>query len=140
MVERLRWSGALMALWLAGCASQSDQGQLCGELSTFYQPPETQDLFKVVVTRIDAENVISKPTYALAPGTYQLRLVELIDDPRLSVSLRNRSYKEMTLTVEANTRYHLAARFHSDKRHQGVSGQYWDPVVWRESATECRMK
>ncbi|MBY5921456.1 hypothetical protein [Ferrimonas balearica] len=139
MVDKLRW-GAMAALLLAGCASQGDLTKPCGELSTFYQPPETQNLFKVVVTRINEENVISKPTYQLAPGTYQIRLVELIDDPRLSVSLRNRSYKELTLKVDADVRYHLAARFNSDKRYQGISQQYWDPVVWRESTTECRMK
>ncbi|ADN75079.1 conserved hypothetical protein [Ferrimonas balearica DSM 9799] len=140
MVDKRHWSGLIAALVLAGCASQGDVGEPCGEVSTFYQPPETQNLYKVVVTRIDDDNVISKPNYQLAPGTYQLRLVELIDDPRLSVSLRNRGYKELTLTVKAGTRYHLAARFNTDKRFQGPSREYWDPVVWRESTTECRMK
>ncbi|MBY5990572.1 hypothetical protein [Ferrimonas balearica] len=136
---RAGWSAALV-LALAGCASQTEVVQPCGELSTFHQPPQTQDLFKVIVTRIDDNNVVSKPTYKLAPGTYQLRLVELIDDPRLSVTLRNRGYKDLTVTVEAGVRYHLAAQFNSDKRYQGVSRQYWDPIVWRESPTECTMK
>ncbi|MBY6187043.1 hypothetical protein KUV89_10445 [Marinobacter hydrocarbonoclasticus] len=139
MVGRVSWS-VLVALMLAGCASQSDVGKPCGELSTFYQPPETQSLFKVVVTRINDDNVVSKPNYQLAPGTYQIRLVELIDDPRLSVSLRNRGYKELTLEVAAGTRYHLAARFNSDKRFNSMEREYWDPVVWRESAVECRIK
>ena len=45
--------------------------------------------------------------------------------------------KTLTVTVKADTTYYLAAKFNEEKRNSRVSGEYWDPVVWREKPDTC---
>ncbi|SDK31504.1 hypothetical protein SAMN04488540_12540 [Ferrimonas sediminum] len=129
-----------VALILTACASHDDQQGLCGELSTFHQPPETENLFRAVVTRIDDTNVVTKASYRLAPGTHTLRVVELIDDPRLGISLRDRHYKEFTLRVEAGVEYHLGARFETPVEVPSSKTDYWQPVVWKQEPVQCHLE
>ncbi len=45
--------------------------------------------------------------------------------------------KTLTVTVQADTTYYLAAKFNEEKRNSRVSGEYWEPVVWREKPDDC---
>ncbi|WP_028110554.1 hypothetical protein [Ferrimonas futtsuensis] len=122
---------------LAGCAS--NQEFACGVVASGVRPPAEQGLFQVMVTHIDGQPVVSKASYRLPPGEHQLRLVELIDDPRLGISLRDRSYREMTLKVEANQQFSLAARF--DPAAESVAeGRYWEPTLWQQHAQTCSLE
>ncbi|WP_028113835.1 hypothetical protein [Ferrimonas kyonanensis] len=129
-----------VALILTACASHDDQQGLCGKLSTFHQPSETENLFRAVVTRIDDANVVTKASYRLTPGTHTLRVVELIDDPRLGISLRDRHFKEFTLRVEAGVEYHLGARFEVREESPDSTSEYWQPVVWKQEQTQCHFE
>ena len=122
---------------LTGCAS--NQEFACGVVASGVRPPAAQGLYQVMVTHIDGQAVVSKASYRLRPGEHKLRLVELIDDPRLGVSLRDRSYREMTLWVEADQQFSLAARF--DPASQPVEGgRYWEPTIWQQQAQVCSLE
>jgi hypothetical protein len=122
---------------LSACATSVDEAARCGTVSGFLEPDREADFYRVVVTHLDGKPVISKPNYQLAPGEYRFTLAELIDAPSLRVSLAARSPKELNLRVEAGTRYHLAAKFNTDKAYFGKDTGYWQPVVRQQEAHEC---
>ncbi|TKB46876.1 hypothetical protein FCL40_17025 [Ferrimonas sediminicola] len=122
---------------LAGCAS--NQEFACGVVSSGARPPAEQGLFQVLVTHIDGQPVVSKASYRLSPGRHDLRLVELIDDPRLGVNLRARSYRELTLQLQPDQELLLAARF--DLQGQKPDGgRYWEPVIWQRRQHSCSLE
>ncbi|MCG9714858.1 hypothetical protein L1D40_00095 [Shewanella insulae] len=122
---------------LSGCASGPDNESLCATVSGYQMPDESQGLYRAVVTHLNGKPVISRPNYRLAPGEYQFTLAELIDSPRLKVKLAARQTKTLTLHIEANQRYHLAAQFNRDKIYRGLDSDYWQPVVWAQEPHEC---
>ncbi|ASJ97464.1 hypothetical protein [Shewanella marisflavi] len=122
---------------LSGCASGPDEDALCATVSGYQMPDESQGLYRAVVTHLNGKPVISRPNYRLAPGEYQFTLAELIDSPRLKVKLAARQTKTLTLHLEANQRYHLAAQFNQDKIYRGLDTDYWQPVVWAQEPHEC---
>ncbi|TKB55460.1 hypothetical protein [Ferrimonas aestuarii] len=122
---------------LGGCASGPDYEGTCAEISTFATPPETEDLYRAVITRIDDNNVVTKASYRLSPGKHRLRVVELIDDPRLGVKLRNRRYHDFEVELAPHTRYHIGAQFNADQRFRGHDAKYWQPVVWKQTQKQC---
>ncbi|GAA4880679.1 hypothetical protein [Ferrimonas pelagia] len=126
----------VMASLLAACAHDPHADRPCGELVVFQQPPKRADLHKLVITRINDKAVISQPSYRFKPGQYQLQLMEFIDDPRLAVALKERSYREMTLEVVADQRYHLAAQVQADALAEPEG--YWLPVVWKQFGAACQ--
>ncbi|HRQ65049.1 MAG TPA: PDZ domain-containing protein [Xanthomonadaceae bacterium] len=122
-----------------GGAAASTRG--CGEISSFATPPRARDLFPVIVTGIDGEEWFgtNRSSWRVPAGTYKVRVVELISDPRLRVSSAQRGYsKVMEITVEPDRTYDLAARFNVDQRFRGPQGAYWDPEVWRSEPKACR--
>ncbi len=130
--------GTLALALLAGCASGgTDKSLPCGEVAVFQQPEGRDNLYKVAVTQIDGEAVVSKASYRLAPGSHHLRLMEFIDDPRLAVPNAQRSYREMTLEVAAGQRYHLVAELAPEHREEAAS--YWQPRVWKQVESGCSM-
>lgn len=130
-----------LVLILSSCSSMTssvpDQAA-CAELSVIQQPPYTEDLFRAVVTRIGEQNVSNKGLYQLRPGEYRLRLVELIDDPRLAVPFGERGYRDLDVVIEPGIRYHLVANFDSAQPSSALS--YWQPQIWRESPASCKGK
>lgn len=136
----LRVAAPLMLLGLlSACASSVDEAAKCGTVSGFLEPDREADFYRVVVTHLDGKPVISKPNYQLIPGEYRFTLAELIDAPSLRVALAARTPKELNLRVEAGTRYHLAAKFNTDKGYFGKDTGYWQPVVWQQEAHECHV-
>jgi hypothetical protein len=47
-------------------------------------------------------------------------------------------YKTLLVEVQPGITYRLAAQFHPDKRNKIVEGEYWDPVIWKETPEPCR--
>ncbi|RTR34522.1 hypothetical protein [Shewanella atlantica] len=126
-------------LLLSGCASQPDSALQCGIVSGYLEPDANQDLYRVVVTHLNGKPVISKPNYQLSPGVYEFTLAELISSPSLKVKLAARTPKTLSITVEAEQRYHLGAKFNTDKRYRGNDTGFWQPEVWLQEEHECEL-
>lgn len=131
-------SGVLL-LSLQGCASSDDGLDGCGTVSGFLDPDSQQNLYRVVVTHLNGNPVISRPNYVLSVGEYEFTVAELIESPELKVSLSARQPKTILINVEANQRYHLAAELNVDKIYIGTSTKYWQPVVWMNEPHECKL-
>jgi hypothetical protein len=128
---------ALMAS-LVACSSittEIAEGSDCSEIAVYQYPPHADNLFRVLVTQIGEQAQPSLPIYQLTPGSYDIRVVELIDDPRLDVPERQRGYRDMTLELKAGVRYHLVAQF--DPQNFAHPERYWSPMLWRESKASC---
>lgn len=141
-VSRLSLSTVVMGLSavLSGCASAPDDPLGCGTVSGYLQPDASRHWYRVVVTHLNGQTVVSKPNYQLAPGDYEFTVAELIDDPALSVTLAARTPKMFTLTVESHQRYHIGALFHTDKRYMGKDTAYWEPGVWQQDEHQCQFE
>ncbi|WP_077754119.1 hypothetical protein [Shewanella psychrophila] len=126
-------------MFLSGCASQPDDSHRCGVVSGYLNPDLSQDLYRAIVTHLDGKPVISKPNYRLSPGEYTFTFAELISAPSLKVKLAARVPKDLVISVEANRRYHFAAKFNTDKRYRGNDSGFWQPVIWLEEEHECEL-
>ncbi len=122
---------------LSGCATQLDSNNQCGTVSSFLAPEPELGLYRAVVTHLDGKPVISQPNYRLSVGEHRFTLAELIDSPDLNVSLAARTPKELTVNVEANTRYHIGAKFNRDKIYSGKNPDFWQPEVLSQESYEC---
>ncbi|WP_283105676.1 hypothetical protein [Shewanella kaireitica] len=122
---------------LSGCASQLDISNQCGTVSSFLAPEPELGLYRAVVTHLDGKPVISQPNYRLSVGEHRFTLAELIDSPDLNVSLAARTPKDLTVTVAANTRYHIGAKFNRDKIYNGNNTDFWQPEVISQESYEC---
>ena len=127
-----------------GGAAVSSAG--CGRISIFDVAPRQQDLHGAVLISIDGERspFNGQETFQVSAGEHVLTLGERIDSRYLSFNdrLRNsgadRNYKTLTVNVQPDTTYLVAARLNEDKRNEWRDGAYWDPVVWSESPERCR--
>lgn len=125
---------------LSGCAASPEDPLGCGTVSGYLQPDASTHWYRVVVTHLNGQAVVSKPNYQLAPGEYEFTVAELIDDPSLSVTLAARTPKVFKLNVESHQRYHIGALFHTDKRYMGKDTAYWEPGVWQQEDHECQFE
>jgi hypothetical protein len=124
---------------------QSDGGTGgCGRFNDFDVAPSQRDLYGVKLLMIDG--VSTGPAgvhqFRVSAGTHVVKVVELIPSKvyrRLNPTRLGDGPEVKTLTVEvkADTTYYLAAKFNEDKRNSRVGGEYWDPVVWRETPDRC---
>lgn len=125
---------------LVGCASSPEETHRCGTVSGYLQPDASTHWYRVVVTHLNGQAVISKPNYQLVPGNYEFTVAELIDDPSLGVTLSARVPKTVRLMIEGNQRYHIGALFHTDKHYMGKDTSYWEPGVWQQESHECELE
>jgi hypothetical protein len=129
----------VLGVLVSGCASQPDTSRYCGTVSGYLDPNPAQDLYRAVVTHLNGKPVISKPNYQLSPGIYEFTLAELISAPELKVKLAARTPKVLSVTVDTNLRYHLAAKFNTDKIYRGNNTDFWMPVIWQQEAHDCEL-
>lgn len=124
---------ALLALIAPGLASAAS----CGTVSTFFDGPETKNLYEARIGAIDGNNtLLETPQHRLTPGKHELRVYEFIDAPELRVPARHRGYgKVLTLEVEANKIYRIGARFNFQKPFD--RNDFWEPVVWQVVDKAC---
>ncbi|GIU08601.1 hypothetical protein TUM4641_22830 [Shewanella morhuae] len=125
---------------LSGCASSPEDPLGCGTVSGYLQPDASTHWYRVVVTHLNGQAVVSKPNYQLAPGEYEFTVAELIDDPNLSVTVTARVPKVLKLNIQSHQRYHLGALLHTDKRYMGKDTAYWEPGVWLQEQHECQFE
>lgn len=111
----------------------------CGKVSVFVTPPQARDLYPAYFARIDGDNAPPrKPIIKLTPGEHVIELYELIDDPWVRRPRSGVSAKPLTITIEPNTTYYLAAKFNRNKRLSSINEMYWEPVVWKEVEQTCK--
>ncbi|QQX81642.1 hypothetical protein JK628_07320 [Shewanella sp. KX20019] len=136
-MKRVSACSLLLLSLLSGCATQLDSSNQCGTVSSFLAPEPELGFYRAVVTHLDGKPVISQPNYRLSIGEHRFTLAELIDSPDLKVSLASRTPKELVVLVEANTRYHLAAKFNQGRVYRGKDSGFWQPEVWQQEPFEC---
>ncbi|MBD8527957.1 PDZ domain-containing protein [Pseudomarimonas arenosa] len=137
-----------IATTAASSGGGAGDGSSCARVSTFDVSPRTQELHRAVLIAIDGElpGPLSAATFRITPGKHVLKVAEAIDGYEFTpVQLRQRNrqmldvrYKELELVAEPGITYRLAAKLHRDQRHQIYSGNYWEPVIWKESPEPCR--
>ncbi len=133
----------------------------CGKVSVFFTPPKSKRFYNAHIAQINDRYVSSRrETYRLKPGKHIIYLREQIDDFLLSIRFRstqsdnkwNRRYsrfrgvngsqyaKSIEIDIKPNTTYNLAAKFIKDKRSKQRTGEYWEPVIWKETVDdECEL-
>lgn len=116
----------------------------CARFNDFDVAPSQQDLYGVKLLMIDGTSTgpAGVHQFRVSAGTHTLKMVELIPAKvyrRLNPTRLGDGpeVKTLTVTVQADTTYYLAAKFNEEKRNSRVSGEYWDPVVWREKPDKC---
>jgi hypothetical protein len=118
----------------------------CGYVSTSAKPPLSEDLYPAEIKRIDGDDVRKLNRHRLGVGSHAVSIQELIGStPRGYTKLRklgNREvalvYKVVRIDVEPNTSYQIAARLRNDRLDPDQPHAYWEPVVWRSTAEDCR--
>jgi hypothetical protein len=119
-------------------AAAADTG--CGRISTFHVTPRSEKLYPARVLSIDGEipGPGDQDTYRLAPGRHMLEVAEDIDAQDLPTAFSRRraalGRKSLEVVVEPGTTHLVAARLVDT-----LGGRdYWEPVVWKTLAEECR--
>jgi hypothetical protein len=136
--------GVALASAQGGGAAAATGG--CGRISIFDVAPRQQDLHAAVLISIDGTRspFAGQEVFRVPAGRHVLTLGERIDHRYLGFNDRLRNsgsdsrYKTLTVDVEADTTYLVAARLNTDRRNEWRDGAYWDPVVWSQAAERCR--
>lgn len=115
-----------------------DPGQ-CGRVSVFFTPPQARDEYPAFIEAIDGKGVLStKDNFQLSIGKHTLAVHELITDYRLSRRGAGiEQAKTLTINVEPNVIYYVAAKFIPENRFKLYKDQYWEPVVWKVADKAC---
>lgn len=125
---------------IADRAVVTDNNQACGRVSVFLTPPSTSDLYPAFINSINGENVRQQnPNFILGVGEHQLGIHELIDNNSSRRGGRLELEKTLTLHIEENKKYHVAAHFIREKRFERHGEGYWEPVVWKVTEQTCTL-
>lgn len=135
----------LGAAALADQASGTSMSDGCGHISTFDVAPRGEQLYHAKILLLDGKTPgpSGQENYRVSVGPHKLLVAEDIPTKQMGVgdfaSLRSRqdTHKELTVDVKPGTTAMIGAKFHQDKASSFAHGEYWDPVVWRESSEGC---
>jgi hypothetical protein len=83
-------------------------------------------------------------SWRIKPGKRVLKVAEAIEPNRFT-PLQNRErdgrradrYKTLEIDAEPGITYRLAVRLHADRRNPMRAGEYWEPVIWKQSPEPC---
>jgi len=112
----------------------------CGEVFVANFPPVTKEFYPVSVHKVDGKKVYSN-NLRLSPGLHTLELKEHISDSafaRRRGEMKNR--KNLEVNILPNTRIYLVAKFNRGKRARLTTGEYWQPIIWKQSQRSCSFK
>ncbi|HET8940854.1 MAG TPA: PDZ domain-containing protein [Rudaea sp.] len=142
-----RLNAGAMALATAGSdeepAVAATGADGCGRISTFDAAPRSKQQYHARILLLDGTTPgpSGQQNYRVKPGVHELLVAEDIPTLEMGVgamaSLRRHTQKKLTVTVQPNTTYMVGAQLHLDKASQFNTGNYWDPVVWREIPEVC---
>ena len=118
----------------------------CGRISTFDNAPRQRQLHGATLIDIDGRQspMFGQTSVRVSAGRHSLKVGERIDLRYLGFGQRLRDrggserYKTITVDVEADTTYFLAAKINAEHRNEWRDGLYWDPVIWNTSKENCR--
>lgn len=143
---RLELGAALAHASLAATAA-GDGVSRCGRVSVFDIAPRLQQLHRAVLIAVDGHlpGPSDATSYRLTSGRHVLTVAEAIDARRFTLvqgvqrsRLGDERYKKLEIDVQPGITYRLAARFHREARGNVRTGEYWDPVIWKETPETCR--
>jgi hypothetical protein len=134
---------ALPARVASTVPTQSASGDSCGRISVFHVAPRSQDLYRARILSIDGTlpGPSNQETYRVSPGTHEIEVAESIDNtdlPNVYTRARRNKNHTLTLEVEAGKTYLIAAHLNREKDDRVISGDYWNPVAWKEISEPCR--
>ena len=116
------------------------ESNACGQVSVFFRPPESKDIYPAYINAINDRNVVrSRHSFRLPPGKHTIKIHELITDPFLRRSRGLQKAKPIEIDVKPNMSYYLGAKFIRAKRSKVYKELYWEPVVWRTSERSCEL-
>jgi len=126
--------------------SPGDGAEGCGRISAFDVAPRQQQLHAATLIAIDGvtPGPFGARAYPVKPGRHTVKVGERIEARYISFPQAQRSaplfggYKSVTVDVEPNMTYFIAARLNDDQRNNPTDGAYWDPVMWKAVAEPCR--
>lgn len=139
--------GAALANASLAATTGGDGVSRCARISVFDIAPRSRQLHRAVLIAVDGRlpGPSDSTSYRVTPGKHVLTVAEAIDSRRFSLvqgSQRSRlgdeRYKKLEIDVQPGITYRLAARFNLEARGNVRSGEYWDPVIWKESPETCR--
>jgi hypothetical protein len=116
----------------------AEQG--CGVIVLYMRPPKTKDVHFVWINKIDGETVSSNSTrFKLSAGVHRIKVIEKIQSnhfTRRRGEMMNAKY--IDFEVKPNKKYSIGAEFIRKNRSKLKTGEYWKPVVWKTTETECK--
>ncbi|MGB0936882.1 MAG: hypothetical protein ACPGTQ_05465 [Colwellia sp.] len=114
--------------------------QGCGEIILHSRPPKTKNMHYAWINQIDGHTVSTKSTrFKLSAGTHRIKVIEQIQSnqfTRRRGEMMNAKY--IDFEVKPNMKYSLGAEFVRKNRSKLKTGEYWNPVVWKSTETECK--
>jgi hypothetical protein len=118
----------------------------CGRISAFDVAPRQQQLHAATLIAIDGvtPGPFGAKAYPVKPGRHVVKVGERIESRYISFPQAQRNaplyggYKSVTVEVEPNMTYLIAAHLNEDQRNNPINGAYWDPVMWKQVAESCR--
>ena len=117
----------------------------CGRISTFDVAPRAERIYHATIEQIDGvtPGPTGQETYRVSAGQHKLLVNEDIPTRQVGIgpdatmrSQRDHS-KVLLIDVKPDTTVMVGAKFHQDKANNVRSGEYWDPIVWREKGMSC---
>jgi hypothetical protein len=149
-VSRQALPGWRLELLAAGQQNELPASTSCGYVSVFYNTPTSLRRHPVKINEIDTIGFRAGFSYKrthevikVPVGEIQITLQEHIPGNILSRyrgDLRARNFgsvKTLTLKVEPDTVYHLAAEYFPNPNDRSSRDAYWQPVVWKTTARDC---
>jgi hypothetical protein len=117
----------------------------CGRISTYDVAPRSERIYHATIQQIDGvtPGPSGQEDYRVSAGPHKLLVNEDIPTRQIGIgpdatmrSQRDHS-KILLVDIKPDTTVLVGAKFHEDKANQVRSGEYWDPIVWREKSMSC---
>lgn len=124
----------------AATNNSDKDGDACGTVSIFFQPPASRDLYSATIHKIDSDHLKRDRNHFRLPiGKHTIYLHEQINDSMFPVRRPSiNKAKPIEIDIKLNTTYHLGAKFVRKYRLNSSKGKHWEPVVWKTTERgEC---
>lgn len=133
----------------ASPGTESSTGDGCGRISAFTSMPRSQELFPIILRRIDGVEIPSAGSAAVKvpTGKHTLMVADAIPAVEFNTTeraelrqLRNRRMAQFVffdVEVEPDTTYYLAAKLAPYPRDV-TNNKHWEPVIWKQRNERCR--
>ena len=112
----------------------------CGYVSVLFGPPRSKSLYSSYINKIgDKATIRGRHSFKLSSAKHQVYVHELIDAPSLRRSGGIKNSKLLEIDIKPNKMYHIAAKYDRKKKSRRHNEEYWEPVVWKVTDSECEL-